>query len=240
MAGLGEDTRGRAGIGTLGERSLHAALKAWYAQPGDRLEAAVDGYVIDLVRGDQLIEIQTWSFAPLKRKLERLTRSRSVRLVYPIAVERWIVRLAPDRITQLSRRRSPKRGQAAHVFDQLVSFPVLIARDSFSLEILLIREEEVRCQDGRGSWRRSGWSILDRRLLEVTGRLELSTPEDCQALLPADLPAEFTSRDLAAAMREPVYRARRMAYCLRAMGVLQTAGRRGNAYLYSVRNEQPR
>ena len=37
-------------IGTLRERPLHASLKRWYARPGDRTEAAVDGYVVDLVR----------------------------------------------------------------------------------------------------------------------------------------------------------------------------------------------
>jgi len=36
------------GIGTLRERPLHASLKRWYAEPDDRTEVAVDGYVIDL------------------------------------------------------------------------------------------------------------------------------------------------------------------------------------------------
>jgi hypothetical protein len=39
-------------IGTLMETSLHAALKEWYAQPGDRTEVPMDGYVIDLVRDE--------------------------------------------------------------------------------------------------------------------------------------------------------------------------------------------
>ena len=35
-------------IGTYQEKSLHAALKAWYAAPGDRIpEQPVDGYVAD-------------------------------------------------------------------------------------------------------------------------------------------------------------------------------------------------
>ena len=38
-------------------KPLHASLKAWYAEAGDRFEVAVDGYVIDLVRDDLLIEI---------------------------------------------------------------------------------------------------------------------------------------------------------------------------------------
>ena len=37
-------------IGTLGERSLHSALKEWYALPGDQLEEEVDGFHIDIVR----------------------------------------------------------------------------------------------------------------------------------------------------------------------------------------------
>lgn len=47
------------GIGRLNEGPLHAALKRWCARPGDRLEAVVDGYVIDIVRADLLLEIQT-------------------------------------------------------------------------------------------------------------------------------------------------------------------------------------
>ncbi|MGH7006278.1 MAG: hypothetical protein ACREIP_20215, partial [Alphaproteobacteria bacterium] len=39
------------GIGLLRETDLHAALKRWYAQPGDEFETALDGYVIDIRRG---------------------------------------------------------------------------------------------------------------------------------------------------------------------------------------------
>ena len=50
-------------IGTLGEKSLHSSLKNWYAQPGDRLEAEVDGFHIDIIRKNLLIEIQTANFS---------------------------------------------------------------------------------------------------------------------------------------------------------------------------------
>ncbi len=55
-----------------GERSLHAALKAWAAQPGDRLEAALEGWVIDILRSDLLLEVQTRNFSALHGKLESL------------------------------------------------------------------------------------------------------------------------------------------------------------------------
>ena len=46
-------------IGELRERSLHAALKRWYALPHDRAGVPLVGYVIELVRRSTLIEIQT-------------------------------------------------------------------------------------------------------------------------------------------------------------------------------------
>src|SRR6266702_5285947 len=66
--------RGIAAIGTLNEGALHAQLKDWYRRRGDRVEQIVDGFVVDLVRGELLVEIQTGSFAPLRRKLEQLTQ----------------------------------------------------------------------------------------------------------------------------------------------------------------------
>jgi hypothetical protein len=58
-----------AGIGLLNEKPLHASLKEWYAQPGDRFEVPVDGFVIDIVRDDLLLEIQTGSFGSIKSKI---------------------------------------------------------------------------------------------------------------------------------------------------------------------------
>ena len=144
-------------IGTLGERSLHSALKDWYAVPGDRLEAKVDGFHIDILRHKLLIEIQTSNFSSQRKKLTTLTGKHNVRLVFPIAKEKWIVRLSADGLTRLGRRKSPKKGHLLLLFEELVSIPSLMKVENFSLEVLLIQAEEVRCDDGQGSWRRKGW-----------------------------------------------------------------------------------
>jgi hypothetical protein len=181
-------------IGTLGERSLHAALKEWYAEQGDLLEREVDGYVIDIVRGDLLVEIQTQNFAAMKRKVADLTGEHPLRLVHPIAAEKFIVKYGPDGVTQVSRR----------------------------------------VNDGEGSWRRGGWSIVDQRLIEVVDRVVLSSPVDFRALLPPDLPDPFTTRDMADALGERVNLMGKMAFCLRKMDAVEMVGRRGRAYLYSL------
>ena len=219
-------------IGTLREKSLHAAVKAWYVEPGDLVEEKVDGFVIDIVRPGLLIEIQTRGFAPLKRKLYQLTENHRVRLVHPVAREKWIVRVEADGETQIGRRKSPKRGKAADVFEHLVSFPDLITRENFSLEVLMVQEEEIRCYDGNGSWRHPQWRRGDRLLLGVTERQTLDSVEECLGFLPPELETPFTNRDLSESSGHRLSLATKMTYCMRKMGALQMVGKRGNALLY--------
>jgi hypothetical protein len=226
------------GIGTLQENSLHAALKVWYTQPGDQLETVVDGFVIDLVRGNLLVEVQTANFSAIKRKLMRLIETHPVRLVYPIPYEKWILRMAADGVTPLGRRKSPKRGQVEDIFHELVRFPQLIQHINFTLEVLLIREEVIWLEDGRGSWRRKGRSIADRRLLEIVSRNLFTGPDDFLRLIPSNLPQVFTVRELARDSGQPRYLARKMAYCLREMGVIELSGKRGRAFAYFIKSQE--
>lgn len=220
-------------IGTLNEKPLHAALKEWYARPGDQFEVGVDGFVVDIVRGDLLVEIQTGSFPHVKRKLTALAASHRVRLVYPIAREKWIVKLAEDGEGTLGRRKSPKRGGFEHVFAELVSFPKLLMSPNFCLDVLLVQEEEVRRYDGKRGWRRRGWVTQERRLLDVVDRHLFETPAEMVALVPANLTEPWTTAELAAAIGKPRWLARKMAYCLREMDALKAVGKRGNAILYA-------
>lgn len=222
-----------ASIGTLRESDLHAALKRHYARPSDQIEVAVDGYVIDIVRGDELIEIQTHNFAALKRKLPQLLAAHRVRLIYPIAQAKWITRVKADGHTLIGLRKSPRRGVLEDVFVELVSLPELMAHPNFTLEVVLTHEEEVRCPySGRKRYRARVWRVCQRRLLNVIDSIEFAAPADFQRFIPADLPAPFTSRELAEALQRPDYFAHKMTYCLRKMGVLTVVGKRQRAWLY--------
>jgi hypothetical protein len=216
----------------LNEKPLHAALKEWYARPGDRFEVSVAGFVIDVVQGDLLVEIQTGNFASIKSKLVELTDAHQVRLVYPIAQEKWIVKLAKDGSGEVMRRKSPKRGTVEEVFSELVSFPQLLSSPNFSLEVLLIQEEEVRRYEGMRRWRQRGWVTEERRLLEVVERKLFEVPADMGELLPSKLEEPFTTADLAGAIDCRQKLAQKMAYCLRRTGVIEQVGKRGMANLY--------
>lgn len=216
-----------------GAPSLHDALKDLYTQPGDAQEVAVEGYIIDVVSGDLLIEIQTRSFAAIKQKLLDLVPRHPVRLVHPIARDRWIVRQAHDGQETLSRRKSPKRGTYVHVFDELVSFPTLLAETNLSLDVVLTQEDEVRRHRPGRAWRRRGWVVHSRHLLGVVERRRFEGPQDLGALLPPDLHEPFSTLDLARALKEHRRLAQRMTYCLRETGVLVAQDKRGNEILYA-------
>ena len=197
----------------------------------------IDGYIIDLVRGDLLIEVQTGGLSPLKRKLASLTRLHPVRLVIPITEEKWIVRLPKEGDApqgKPARRKSPRRGRVEHLFKELVFIPDLMANENLSLEVLLTREEEVRRFDEARAraWRRKGWVIHERHLLEVVDRRVFETPAELAGLLPDALPDPFTVQQAAAALAQPTWLAHKMIYCLRAMGTIEAAGKQGRAVAY--------
>ena len=216
------------GIGLLNEKPLHASLKGWYAREGDRFEVPVDGFVIDIVRGSLLIEIQTRNLAAINSKLSKLTRSHQVRLVYPIVKEKWIVR--PADTDAAFRRKSPKRGRLEDLFWELVSIPQLLSNPNFSLEVLMIREEEVRRYDRR---RRKGWILEGRRLLEVLDQHLFTKSEDWLAFVPSGLNS-FTTIELATRVDANRELAQKLAYCLRHGRMIELIGRRGRANLYRV------
>jgi hypothetical protein len=220
-------------IGTLQERSLHAAIKNLYEEPGSQVEVSIDGYVIDVVKDGLLIEVQTRNFPAIKDKLFNLMKTHPIRLVYPIPSEKWVVRQTSDG-KEIGRRRSPKRLGFADIFEELVSIPTFMIHKNFSLEVLLINEEEIRIQDSKGSWRRKGWSSVDRRLLGVVDRRLYTEPGDFLHLIPDNIERPFTTRALAQASDITKRVAQKMTYCMRKMGALKVVGKERNALLYDT------
>jgi hypothetical protein len=154
-------------------------------------------------------------------------------LVHPIARERWIVKQDKAKGTTLSRRKSPKRGHFCHVFAELVSFPTLLAEENLTLDVVLTQEDEIRRHHPGRAWRRRGWVIHKRHLIDVVDCRRFRKPQDLATLLPDNLPDPFGTADLARALKQRKRLARQMAYCLREMGVLVPVGKKGNAILYA-------
>jgi len=220
-------------IGLVREGHLHAALKRLYTTPGDVVEAHVDGYLVDILRAGLIIEIQTSNFSSIQRKMRDLVRRHRVRLVHPVSAERWLVKHSAS--GKVERRRSPKRGGFEQVFEELVSFPGLLADENFELEVVAVREEHVRRPARKRGRRGPRWATVERRLLGVVDRKILRGPSDLSDLLPPGLPERFQTSHLAASLGRPRWLAQKAAYCLKEAGVITQVGKTGNARIYSRR-----
>jgi hypothetical protein len=223
----------RSGIGTLNEFSMHAEIIRQLAQPGDQLEAELEGYFIDILRDDKIIEVQTRNLGKLVKKAHTLANNRPVEVIYPVQQKKTITRVSADGEV-VSQRKSPKNGQVVDVFDELVNAPTLVTPKNVTLTILLIEGEEIWKDDGKGSWRRKGWSIHERHLQKVVGDRVISQPDDLLTILPRSLPSPFTNAQLAKILKIRGRLAGKITYTLRKLELLDVVGRQGKAYLFEV------
>jgi hypothetical protein len=218
-------------IGILNEGPLHAALKATYAANGGSEEVAVEQFVADAVRNGTMYEVQTGSFSGLGRKMQALAEVGPVVLVHPIAKNTRIVR-QDDEGECGKPRTSPKHGALVHIVNELVYLPHLLNHPNFSVEVVLTDEIEIRTYDPKKNRRRGGWRVMERQLVDIVDGVRLNRMADLYDFLEDELAEPFGTKELAAALGQPVAIARKMAYCLRHAGVTEITGKEGNALLY--------
>ena len=220
------------GIGTLNEGPLHAALKLYYLSHGGESEVSIKEYVADVVRDGTIYEIQTGSFSGLNRKLSALSESYPVRLVHPIAQLKTIIKVADDRQTIISKRRSPKKGEMIDVLSELVYIPRLLTEKNFSLDVLLIEENELRVYDPKKVRRRGGWRVMERQMVSINDSLTLRSARDLYEFFEEPLSEPFTTKDIEKAMGARSRIARQMAYVLRQTELIEVVGKSGRFLEY--------
>lgn len=219
-------------IGTLRESTLHSNLKLWIKEQGDQLELPIENFIIDIVRDDLLIEIQTKNFSSIKRKLKTLLKNHRVLLIHPIVKDKWIITLDQQLNKIIRKRLSPIHLSYLDIFEELIRIPNLIANPNLTIELLLVEIEEFRVNDGKGSWRRKGWSIYDKRLVNVAEKKVFCSPIDFLMLKPSSLKLPFTNVELAHSLKKPLNLAQKMSYCLRKMGIIKLVGKSGRFFLF--------
>ncbi len=220
-------------VGTLSEKQLHAAVKA-YLEPRQQFQEQRVGRVIADIRNEAgVTEVQTRSFQKLRAKLPALLAAGPVTIAYPVAAQKWLYWAHPETGELSGGRKSPKRGADFDILYELYWLRDFLSEENLSLLILGIAAEEYRLLDG---WGNEGKRGSHRQLMQPKDLLwqkhfhvrELAT------LLPADLPGAFTSKELAKAYkRQPAFGSRAAAVLL-AAGAIAKTGQRGRAYLYSV------
>jgi hypothetical protein len=214
------------------ETSLHRTLKDRYGSgSGGRSEVTFKGFRIDAVdSAGLLVEIQSGPLGTLRPKLGRLLPEHRVRVVKPVVLERRVVRRARTDGPDLSARRSPKRGGVVDFFEDLVGLARILPDPNLDIDVLPVSIDEIRVSRRR----RPGYRIIDRRLVEILGKVRIECPGDLWKLLPEghDWSEPFTTVDIARRIDRPLWLAQRVAYCLRLSNAAEVVGKRGNNRLY--------
>lgn len=223
--------RSRQGIGTLGEKSVHATLK-YYLDPDEtHHEISVGRLVADVCNEQGFFEIQTRGFWRLKNKLEAFLQIDSVTVVYPVSAKKWILWIDENGCAE-SRRSSSRTPTAASVLPELYSLKSLLSHPKLRICILLLEEEEYRLKDGYGAYKKKRATKFDRFPVDLLGEIWLQAPQDYLQLIPHSLPVEFTAKEYAKAAHLPAAKASAALNVLFEMGAVERVRQEKKTYFY--------
>ena len=220
------------GIGTLGEKTLHAVLKR-YCQPDEsRHEVKIGRSVADICDENGITEIQTRSFDRLRPRLERFLPLGRVTVVYPVARHKSLLWLDPVSGSVTKTRKSPKMGEPWDVLPELYKISVYLQHPNLLLQIVLLDVDEYRLLDGWSDDRKKGSTRYERIPNDWLGEVRIGAPEDWEQLLPPGLPEEFDSAQFARCCKRTRHFAQTALRVLNDVGAVHRVGKKGNSYLY--------
>lgn len=219
------------GIGTLGEKAIHAVLKHYFDPYAGSHEQKIGRYVADIVGENGIIEIQTRDLYRLRAKLECFLQVTTVTVVHPLVRSRWIIRTDPVSGRLLSRRKSPRRENFYTAFHELYGIKPLLRAPNLRLCLPLLDVEELRTESGR---KRRGRPVLQREPFPIAliDQLELNCPADYEKLLPSILPESFTSLDYAACAEVHLQTAQAALNVLSHVDAVRRVSKTGRYLLY--------
>lgn len=222
------------GVGTLRERTMHAAIKLWLEEDTALHERSVSGSVADIRNECGIIEIQTVGLSRLRTKLRRFldTTDDQVIIVHPIAAEKRLFRLDGETGELSAPRKSPKKGSFLSAYRELYGLCELVSEPRISVLLLLVDLDEYSLRTGPKRYRSSGLIRYERMPTALRDAVLLRTAEDHASLLPRELPGAFTSKELAFSAKLSPDEAQKALTVLSRVGAVRDAGKRGRCKLY--------
>lgn len=226
--------RERQGIGTLGEKTVHAVLKNYYAPDCEMQEIPIENFVADIFTGTEIIEIQTRSFNVMRRKLDTFLKQYPVTIVHPIPHIKWVFWIDEETGETSPKRKSPKKGNPYQAFVELYKIRPFLKNENLHFRFALIDMEEYRLLNGWSRDKKRGSERFDRIPLEFVEEVCIDRREDYMQFVPFDLPEPFTSREFAKCAKIPMRLANVVLLILTDLSVVTRVGKQGNCYLYEL------
>ncbi len=222
------------GVGTLGEKYLHALLKLFFEPDKEFREVRVGRYTADICRDATITEIQTRSLDKLREKLDYyLLQGYKVRVVLPLPHVKRISWIDPKTGEATGWRASWKKGCFYDCFWELYKIKSFLNREGVSVCLMLIDVQETRWLNGCGRSRKKRSTRIERVPTELYDILNLESPNDYSALVPKSLSHRFTAQEYAEFAGISRERAWSGIKILCEAGVIRQDGKDGRKNLYA-------
>ena len=207
------------GIGTLGEKQMHAAIKRFICPDEGCHEVKIDGsalcieneespkdnsekkkkrrFVADVLKGDTIFEIQTGPFSPLKEKIEWILENTAynVVIIHPIAETKWLNYISAQTGEIEKRQRSPQKGKFTDVAGDLYFFRDFIGNPRFSLVLLMVEAEQYKKNTVKDKRRRPKYRKYELIPISLLRAYVFKSENDYSIFIPTDLPEPFTVKN---------------------------------------------
>jgi len=224
--------REKRGIGTLGEKTLHAILKNYFKSDKADQEVKIGSFVADIVLDEKIIEIQTRAFDRLRNKLEYFLSEYIVTVVYPIPSTKWLIWINEDTGEMSVRRRSPKQGRIYDIIPELYRIKQLLTHPNLRFCIIFLDMEEYRYLNGWSKDKKRGSTRFDRIPVDLIDEIYINSVSEYTMFLPSELPDIFTSKDYKNATFISMRNAQTALNVLNYLGVVERVDKKGKLYLY--------
>jgi len=192
-------TAGAYGFGTLAEKRLHAVIKKYLCDDEALHEVGVAGtrFVSDIRQGNEIIEVQTGAFYPMKKKIAYYMEHTdcTVTVVHPIAKLRWLSWVEPGSM-EIAPRRRVAGERAEQLLPELYCLSEHLGNPRLRFRLLLLEVHDFRLLNGRSRDRKKGSNRYERLPLSLLEEIDFNEPSDFSIFLPEALPAHFTVKEL--------------------------------------------
>lgn len=225
-----------AGIGTLGEKTLHRIVKCMLQPDASCHEVKLCGAFVDVLTEEGVIEVQTRDLYRLVPKLKRLLPDHRVTVVHPIPRSKTVRWIDPKTGEFTAPRKSPKKGSVSDALRELYGIREMLTHENLVVMLLFFDVEDYRTLDGWSRDRKRGSTRAERIPLAYRGEEWLVNDADYKRLyLPPELwHAPFTVKEYAALMHLKERYAYYAISILMARGILAHVGKNGRAFLYQI------
>lgn len=219
-------------IGVLSEKTLHKTIKNLYEENHDYHEIKIDNYYVDILKDNNIIEVQTKQFDKFRDKIKYLLNKDiyDINIIYPIFNNKIIYYIDEDNNISLPKK-SPKKLKYPEVFYELYKIKQLLNNNKLKITLLLFDIKEYRLKTKN----RKGYICFDRVPIKLIEEIKLCNKEDYLQLLPNNLKDEFTVKDICLLTKSNSKYVNKMVNVMRYLDVIELIGKDGRKFVYKIK-----